>query len=670
MLVNVTVGSGLVSGQESSGNWIRDLTTQEFMELQTYRMLDPELIKQAPELDGRDFPEVFDWREMSGVTSVKDQAQCGSCWAFGAIGVLEAQILIQTGVEYNLSEQQTVDCDPGSYGCGGGTIESAWSYLGWEPARIEADYPYEAVNGTCRAKAYPAYVRATGYEVFNGSVEAIKTALMDYGPVATSMGANDNLKMYSGGCFQDDSNTQINHAVVIVGWDDTVCEGGSWIVKNSWGDDFGESGYFYIRRGDLHLGDYFSRVFFEILPAVDFSISQFEFASSTGEWPEAGDTVHAAFSVTNTGWETATGVTAQLTTESSLVTILQDSVNLSDLAVGQTSTLTSVFQIAVSAAVLPGTIVDFTLTISGDNGENSESVAMLIGPMFPLYSNDFEGESDEGWTHGANRNDQWVRGMHGETDFPRFDPVNPISGSHMWGNRLNKSGNYAANHSTWLKSPLLDCTGHQQVFLRFKRWLSIEKGIYDKAVIRVDGEQIWGNPAQDDLIDLTWKDILLDLSEYATDGQIQISFELQSDGGLEFGGWNIDDFQLLSSRNEAFEQYFSDGMSLQLGMPDTVMENGDQFLLYYHLWNYGNIRNITEYIALEVGGNFWFWPDWTPAIDSRTRAVEASSFNLETILSFAWPEIQGHAENLRFWGAILDSGSGSLFDYTLIEWGW
>lgn len=672
MIMILIIGTaGIASAQDSSGNWIRNLTTREFMDLQSYRMIDVDRLEDAPTIDGRDFPEVFDWREMDGVTSVKDQAQCGSCWAFAAIGVLEAQLLIQTGVEYNLSEQQLVDCDPASYGCSGGMTESAWSYLQWEPARIEADYPYEAVDNTCRSKQYPAYVRTNGYEAFNGSVDAIKAALMDYGPVATSMGANDNLKAYSGGCYADDSNTQINHGIVIVGWDDTVCDGGSWIVKNSWGDDFGEDGFFYIRRGDVHLGDYYSMVYFEILPAVDFSVPQIEFLSTVGARPEAGDRVNSDFIVTNAGRETATGVTADLSTESSLITIINGSVTLPDLPVGESSVQTGVFEFTVSELAMAGDTVNLILTIQGDNGENQIPVTLLIGPMFPLYTNDFEGDSDEGWTHGANRNDQWVRGMHGETDFPRFDPIAPFSGTHMWGNRLSKSGNYAANHSTWLTSPVYDCTGHQQLFLRFKRWLSIEKGIYDTALLKINGVVAWENPSQDDLIDTSWQDVLLDITDFiSAQNTLQIAFELTSDGGLEFGGWNIDDLAILSSMDPEFEQRFTGGLHMELGMPDILMEQDDAFLLYYQTWNYGTRKDVTEFIALEVAGQFWFWPNWTQDVASRSRSVDSESFNLETVLSFDWPAIEGHAAQLRFWSAAVDSVSGALFDYTFIEWGW
>lgn len=670
IITMMSVSAGTV--QDTGNSWIQQLSEQEFMDLQTYRMIDASEIKPYPGTRStRDFPEVWDWREMTGVTPVRDQAQCGSCWAFTAHGVLEAQILIQTGVEYDLSEQQLVDCTPGSYGCNGGTTESAWSYLSWEPARIEVDYPYEAENGECRSKTYPAYIRTTGYDAYYGSEEDIKEALMDYGPVATSMGANDNLKAYTGGCFEDDSNTQINHGVVIVGWDDTVCDGGSWIVKNSWGTDFGDAGYFYIRRGDLYLGDYFSQVYFELIPAVEFEITRIGFHAAGEAEPVAGDNASLSFELRNAGRETASNVTATLTTESSLVTIMTDTLSLPDLAVDETIDVTDAFDITITGDALPGDVIAFEIIVVSDSGESRMPANLIVGPLFPVYSNTFEGDSDEGWTHGSNRQDKWERGMHGETDFPRFDPEIPYSGTHMWGLRLNKSGNYPANHDTWLNSPVFDCSGYNQVVLRFKRWLSVEKGIYDHAHVKINGNTVWSNPQAEDLIDTSWQDILMDVTEYINaDGMLQVSFTLDSDGGLEFGGWNIDDFQILSGIDDDFQSTFNDMLVLDIAMPDQMMEANDTFLLYAETRNYGPGRDIDEFIALEVGGMFWFWPEWTEATGYRTRTVTENSFDVETIMTFPWPEVAGHAEGIRFWHAALEAGFGAVLDYDVVEWAW
>lgn len=663
--------SGITIGHaQSDSNWIQKLTDNEFLELQTYRMLDEQEFIEPRVTADRTFPDVFDWREMMGVTPIKNQAQCGSCWAFAAHAVLESQLLIKTGIEYDLSEQQLVDCTPFCYGCSGGNTEYAWSYLEWEPARIEADYPYEAVDNDCRAKLYPAYVRTVGYDAFYGSEKAIKEALMDYGPVATAMNATNEMKSYTGGCFQDDSTKQVNHGVVIVGWDDTVCDGGSWIVKNSWGKGWGDEGYFYIRRGDLKLGDYFSMVHFEILPAVDFALTDFAFQNSQTQYPEAGQKVTTRFFIENIGRETATDVTARVTSDSSLVTFQNDTINLPNLQPGEGIDVDDAFQVVVSNDAQPGDLVILDILIQADNGEKHQTVNLLVGPMFPYYFNDFEGESNEGWTTVYSRKDHWKRGMHDENSSPRFDPLTPYSGTHMWGQRLEKTGTYPANHSTQLLSPIFDVADHQRLFLRFKRWLTVEKGIYDKAKILANQQMVWENPPQEDLIDTRWQDVLLDITHYISDNKIQIAFSLDSDPGLEFGGWNIDDVEILSARNTKFEQKFSGALKTKLGMPIQMVHTGDTFLLYYELRNYGSDQHIDEYIALEVLGEFWLWPNWEQTISLRSRVFPTNSFHVETILTFEWPSVPDPFNGVRFWSAVLEHNTGYVFDFTNIEWGW
>ena len=668
MLISLLIVNVVGLKGYASDNWIQRLSEQEFMDLQTYYMLDPELIQEPPVTSGREFPEVFDWREMNGVTHVKNQGQCGSCWAFAALAVLESQLLIHTGIEYNLSEQHLVDCEPFSWGCRGGNMESAWMYLEWEPARLESDYPYEASDEECRAALYPAYIRTTGYDAYAGSVEAIKEALMNYGPLATSMGANNEFQNYSGGCYADDANTPVNHGVVIVGWDDTVCDGGSWIVKNSWGTQWGENGYFYIRRGDLRLGNYFSMVYFEVLPAVSFDVNDF---ATDVEYPQAGQVVKAGFVVENTGFDPATDSVARISTESSAITFVTDEFSLPDLSYGEYYDASNAFTFEIAPDAEPGELVEFTISVEAVNGMSEKTVYMLTGPVFPVYYNDFEGDSDEGWTTWSNRRDHWTRGMHGDDSDPFFDPMKPYSGTHMWGQRLISTGTYPSNHSTYLLSPLFAVSDYDQLYLRFKRWLTVEKGIYDQATILVNDRIAWENPPNNYLLDSAWQDIYLDLSEFiGNDDYLQIAFTLDSDVALEFGGWNIDDLEILTPVNDTFKQNTDGRLDVYLGMPLLELAAGQQFLLYSELRNHGLAKNIVEYIALEVLGEFWFWPEWTHAISSRSRAIPADSFQVETILTFEWPVTDDPFDGVRFWSAILEQQTGGVFDYTFIEWGW
>jgi len=169
-----------------------------------------------------------------------------------------------------------------------------------------------------------------------------------------------------------------------------------------------------------------------------------------------------------------------------------------------------------------------------------------VGVLTPIFFDDFEGPGDNGWTHQQLANqDDWQRGApQGKSG----DPNAAWSGASVWANDLGNpgwNGAYQPNVHNLLRSPGVDCSGRTGVRLRFRRWLGVEKGIYDQATIEVNGTTVWSNPSQEDLVDTDWVLVDLDVSALA-DGHpsVQVTFRLQSDGGLEYGGWTLDDFEL------------------------------------------------------------------------------------------------------------------------------
>ncbi|MBN1233787.1 MAG: T9SS type A sorting domain-containing protein [Candidatus Coatesbacteria bacterium] len=209
-------------------------------------------------------PEYFDWSNMSGkdwMTPVKDQAMCGSCWAFTAIGVLEALINIASNdpdYDIDLSEQYIVSSCCSAGDCSGGTAYTAAFWIETNGVPDEACYPYVARNSNCseRCSDYDTrlfYFRTDSYICFEPDVEAIKQALRS-GPVGCSMYVSVmHLRFYSQGIIADTrSNTmQTNHTVIIVGWDDSR---NAFKIKNSWGADWGENGYAWIGFGTQEIG--------------------------------------------------------------------------------------------------------------------------------------------------------------------------------------------------------------------------------------------------------------------------------------------------------------------------------------------------------------------------------------------------------------------------------
>ncbi len=214
-------------------------------------------------------PSSWDWRERNGVTSIKDQGACGSCWAFAAVGTFESAIKIQDGTEEDLSEQWLVSCtDAGS--CNGGWFTTAFEYFLWnlDPcgdtgAVLEEDFPYEAddVDCGCPYNYHPYLINSWGeiaantYYYNTSSVLAIKQAILDYGPVAVALLVNEPFYAYLGGVYNAcDGPYDGLHAVVLVGWDDNAGTEGAWIMKNSWGEGWGENGYMRIAYGCLNIG--------------------------------------------------------------------------------------------------------------------------------------------------------------------------------------------------------------------------------------------------------------------------------------------------------------------------------------------------------------------------------------------------------------------------------
>lgn len=202
-----------------------------------------------------ELPEKLDYREMGYVTSAKNQRNCGSCWAFGTVAPLESAILMFDGKTEDLSEQALVSCNPWGYSCNGGWY--AFDMFIDPGAALESCQPYRGSDNTrCNNCAGAYKILEWGYisQSERPSVEEIKTALLLYGPLVTCMHASGPFLIYKGGVWTLDEEGDINHAVTLVGWDDSLGPEGAWIIKNSWGSDWGENGFAYVAYGVLDVG--------------------------------------------------------------------------------------------------------------------------------------------------------------------------------------------------------------------------------------------------------------------------------------------------------------------------------------------------------------------------------------------------------------------------------
>ncbi|XP_023310809.1 cathepsin L1-like [Anoplophora glabripennis] len=220
---------------------------------------DIEVIQFVPDEDA-DVSDEFDWREKGAVTPVKDQGFCGSCWAFSSTGALEGQYFLKTGDLVSISEQNLVDCssEHNNIGCAGGDMNPAFTYVhNQDGIDSETSYPYEAVDGKCRYTVSGNVTSTRGYATIeNGNEDYLKAAVATIGPIAVAIDASQlEFDFYSEGIYYNpycnngasDPETELDHAVLVVGYG---TEDGQdyWLIKNSWGTDWGEEGYIRMAR--------------------------------------------------------------------------------------------------------------------------------------------------------------------------------------------------------------------------------------------------------------------------------------------------------------------------------------------------------------------------------------------------------------------------------------
>jgi cathepsin F len=231
-----------------------DLTKQEFRN--TYLNLKVSLLDQLKAKSGKfqakslANPTAFDWREQGAVGPVKDQGQCGSCWAFSTVANLEGLYQIKNKKSVVLSEQSLVDCDKVDNGCNGGLMENSLAFVRDNGIALSTAYPYHGRDQRCQS--YTSAMKVSGFTFApSEDEEEIKSFLVQTGPLSIAVNA-EPFQFYSGGVLDADEYEcdpqSLNHGVALVGYG---VENGTeyWVVRNSWGKNWGENGYIRLALG-------------------------------------------------------------------------------------------------------------------------------------------------------------------------------------------------------------------------------------------------------------------------------------------------------------------------------------------------------------------------------------------------------------------------------------
>lgn len=234
-------------------NRFSDLTEDEFKRYYLgYRKSDVDFEVEELEFDeNAELESSVDWKKKGAVAAVKDQGNCGSCWAFSTIAGLEGAYHLKSKSENSIqtfSEQQLVDCATksyGNYGCDGGDLPGSYKYLESYAAESESSYPYHARDHKCQYNKSKGITKVSGAKkIKKGSDSALKQGLASK-PLAVCIDAS-TLQSYSSGVIDVNAcgkRPELDHCVLLYGYNS------AWLLKNSWGKSWGESGYFRFAMG-------------------------------------------------------------------------------------------------------------------------------------------------------------------------------------------------------------------------------------------------------------------------------------------------------------------------------------------------------------------------------------------------------------------------------------
>jgi len=219
---------------------------------------DKQITKTDIATDVSALPTSLDWRTKGAVTPVKDQGQCGSCWAFSATEGVESGWFLCGHKLVSLSPQQVVSCDPNDDGCNGGDLPTAFQYIQSAGLESEAAYPYTSGSGDdgrCKYDQSKVVANINGFSYATTTLNEtqMQSVMTTKGPLSICVDA-ETWQYYTGGVVTSDCGTDLDHCVQVVGWNTYTDGTPYWTVRNSWSTQWGIAGYIYVERNQDECG--------------------------------------------------------------------------------------------------------------------------------------------------------------------------------------------------------------------------------------------------------------------------------------------------------------------------------------------------------------------------------------------------------------------------------
>lgn len=551
---------------------------EQYLGLRLPEGLEPVEIIDDHGVNDRDLPSHYDWREHHPIWGVRHQGACGSCWCFSAAGALEAAIIAAEGFEVDISEQHGMSCNTGGSGCSGGWMEDAYEVWQDYGAIHELDMPYQADDGiACPGSTYPAIARISFVTDVSNSVSAIKNAIYYNGPVSVTMYVYSDFQAYESGCYYNSCPSSLNHAVVLVGWDDSYCDGqGAWILRNSWGEEWGIEGYAYIRYDAACVGGYGSYV--EYMPTAPLlginhiplentedTTSPYEIVAeiiSTSGTVDMANT-HLAYRVDRGPWVEMSMVPTGGANEFQAYIPAQPEGRKVEYYIHAEDTVGKVCNVPMYAP--------------------DEAYMFLVGTFELIHFDDFETEP-VGWTFGDADDDattglwEWADPEETMRDDRVVQPENDHTdapGRYCFvtdGRAGSSAGTYDVDGGkTTLLSPVFDLTGYELVVVDYYRWYTNRRGSnpYEdmwEVSVRAGGSD-WYPMEYVSSCREAWGHRIHVLDDFVEPGaDIQLRFVASDEGGGSIVEALVDDFELRGVRSAVDAVAESEGHIGDLGI--------------------------------------------------------------------------------------------------------